>query len=143
MAGLLTDLDETQLKHYQAADKALKLTPEEKALYYRHLENLWGNGGVDNPDGSRSSLYQAVEQGPGGQYHNIPTVWDGAILQPDQARKKVDAVGWDKFPAYETPEQADDRYMQMHDYMNRDTGDYFAVRGPQPLLPQGLLGRGL
>ena len=72
MAGLLTDIDEAQLGNYRAADKALKLTPEEQALYRRHLENLWGSGGVDNPDGSRSSLYQAVEQGPGGQYRQHP-----------------------------------------------------------------------
>lgn len=143
MAGLLDQnggIDESMLRNYRAADKALKMTPQEQDLYRRHLTNLWGSGGVDNPDGSRSSLYQAVMQGPSGQYHNIPTVYDGAILPPDQAVQKAAEIGWDQFPAYKTPEEADARYMQMHDYMGKDTGDYFAVRRPQPSAPSGLLG---
>lgn len=135
-------LDDSQLKNFNAAQKALKLTPEEQALYQRHLTNLWGSGGVDNPDGSRSTLYQAVMEGPGG-YHSIPTVWEGKIVPPEEAAKRAAAVGWDQFPAYKTPEEADARYMKMHDFMDKDTADYFAVRGPSPpLVPQGLLAEG-
>jgi hypothetical protein len=134
--GLLDrGLDPSLLKNLEAARKELKLTPEEDNLYQRHLENLWGSGGVDNPDGSRSSLYQAVVPGSNG-YHNIPTVWGGKILPIEQALQRAQPL--DQFPAYKTPEEADDRYMKMHDYMQKDTGDYFAIRRPQPLT--GLLG---
>ena len=117
------------LTHLRAAQKDMRLTPAEQDLYKRHLTNLWTPSGVDNPEGSRSTLYQMVEQGPDGRFYNLPTVWDGAILAPDEALQKVDETGWDKFPAYKTPEEADARYRQMHDYMDRDTTDWMAVRG--------------
>lgn len=141
MAGLLDPAleDERMLAHLRAAQKELRLTPQEQDLYKRHLTNLWTPGGVDNPDGSRSTLYQAVVEGPGG-FHSVPTVWDGAIVSPEEAARRAAKIGWDKFPAYKTPDEADARYSQMHDYMDRDTADYVAVRGPEALLPQGLLG---
>jgi hypothetical protein len=55
----------------EAADKTLNLTPQERALYQRHLTNLNGPGGVDNPNGSRSTLFQmSFEQD--GKTYNIP-----------------------------------------------------------------------
>jgi hypothetical protein len=59
-----------------AAHYALNLSPQEQALYNRHLTNLNGPGGVDNPDGSRSTLYQAIQE-HGGRFYSVPTVWDG------------------------------------------------------------------
>jgi hypothetical protein len=113
----------------RAATNTLGLTPQEQALYQRHLDNLSGFGGVMNDDGSRSTLYQGVVQGPGGRFYNVPTVWDGQILPFPEALKRVSAVGWDKFPSYATPEEADARYDAMHHYMDRDTGRYLRSRG--------------
>lgn len=130
-------------RHFHEANRGLNLTPQEQALYGRHLTNLYGAGGVDNPDGSRSSLYQAVEE-HGGKFYDIPTVWDGKIqtekwthpqtgkvwdIPNQQALQNVERAGWDSFPSYTTPEQADARYGQMHDYMEKDTGDYFDAAG--------------
>jgi hypothetical protein len=124
--------------NFDAAHKALDLNPQEKALYMRHLSNLWGSGGVDNPDGSRSSLYQAVQEHEG-KFYNIPTVWNGKIeteswthpttgrvmdVPNETALKNVDRVGWDKFPSYATPDEADARYEDMHKFMEQDTGNY-------------------
>ena len=124
--------------NYDAANHALKLTPQEQALYQRHLQNLYGDGGVDNPDGSRSSLYQAVQE-HNGKFYNIPTVWDGKReTQPwtnpdtgktmdvpnDTALSNVNKAGWDSFPSYDTSGVADDRYDQMHGYMEKDTDSY-------------------
>jgi hypothetical protein len=110
-----------------------------------HITNLYGPGGVDNaptaddPQGSRSTLYQTVEP-HNGKFYSVPTVWDGQIQtqrwkrptdgkQFDIANQKtldnVNAAGWDTFPSYPSGEAADKRYMQMHDYMDRDTGDYY------------------
>ena len=132
-----------------AAQVEMNLTPEERALYQRHIDNLNGPGGVDNPDGSRSSLYQTVEEHDG-KFYNVPTVWDGKIqtekwtdpksgktfdIPNKTALDNINKTGWDKFPAYATPEQADARYEQMHGYMDKDTGAYLAGRG-QPQAPQ-------
>ena len=125
-------------ENYNAANSALKLTPQEQVLYQRHLQNLYGEGGVDNPDGSRSSLYQAVQE-HNGKFYNIPTVWDGKReTQPwtnpdtgktmdvpnDTALSNVNKAGWDSFPSYDTSGVADDRYDQMHGYMEKDTDSY-------------------
>lgn len=110
-----------------AADAAMKLTPQEKSLYQRHLTNLTGSGGVDNPDGSRSTLFQASIEHDGKTY-NIPTVWNGRILPIDQAITHVEKEGWDKFPAYANEQEAEARYQEMHKYMERDTGAFLRSR---------------
>jgi hypothetical protein len=114
----------------QAADKAMKLNPQEKALYQRHLDNLNGPGAVHNKDGSVSTLYQAVVQGPDERFYNIPTVWDGKILDTNAAIDRVKKEGWDKFPSYNSIRQAQGRYDEMHKYMNRDARA--KQRGAQP-----------
>lgn len=129
--------------HFQDADEALGFNKQEADLYKRHLDNLWGDGGVTNPNGSRSSLYQAV-QPHDGKFYNIPTVWNGKIETqswvhpqtgktwevPNQtALDNVEKEGWDKFPSYSTSKEADDRYQDMHGFMEQDTGDYFNDQG--------------
>lgn len=125
-----------------AAYYALNLSPQEQALYSRHLTNLNGPGGVDNSDGSRSTLYQAVQE-HGGKFYSVPTVWDGRREVEPYTRQdgttmdvpnstalgNVAKLGWDAFPSYTTPEEADSRYDQMHGYMERDTADYMKQRG--------------
>lgn len=125
-------------QHYKEANEAMGFTQQEGDLYKRHLFNLYGSGGVDNPDGSRSSLYQAVQEHKG-KYYNIPTVWDGKIetekwnrpadnktfdVPNSTALGNVAKEGWDRFPSYSTPQEADERYDQMHQFMEQDTQDY-------------------
>lgn len=131
-----------------AAQQGLNLSPQEQALYSRHLTNLNGPGGVDNPpdeenpQGSRSTLYQSVQE-HNGKFYSIPTVWDGKreiepYARPDgsvmdvanpTALANVAKAGWDTFPSYATPDEADARYDQMHGYMDQDTADYMKQRG--------------
>lgn len=118
--------------NFVAAMQAMQLTPQEQALYQMHLQNLYGPGGVDNPDGSRSTLYQAVIE-HNGKFYNIPTVWNGKIVPVPQAVANAHAAGGlDAFPSYATPEQADTRYQQMHGFMEKDTGAYFAQQNAAP-----------
>lgn len=126
-----------------AAQQQLNLTPEEQALYSRHLTNLVGPGGVANPDGSRSTLYQAVQE-HGGKFYSVPTIWDGkretepytrpdgsTVDVPNQtALTNVAKAGWETFPSYATPDEADARYAQMHGFMEDDTADYLKSRQP-------------
>lgn len=115
-----------------SASTDLGLTPQEQGLYQRHLTNLTGSGGVDNPNGSRSTLYQAVVEHEG-KFYNIPTVWDGKILNTDQAVGRVRGEGWDKFPSYGSAEDAEARYTKMHGYMERDTEQFLNARRANPL----------
>jgi len=124
--------------------KELNLNPQEQFLYQTHLNNLWGSGGVDHSDtGARSSLYQSVQEHEG-KFYNIPTVWNGKIETepwtrpsdnktfdvPNQtALGNVEATGWDKFPSYSTAKEADERYDEMHKYMEEDTASYLNMAG--------------
>ncbi|MGY3393432.1 hypothetical protein ACVWW6_006023 [Bradyrhizobium sp. USDA 3311] len=124
----------------------LKLTPQEQALYARHLTNLRGPGGVDNADGSRSTLYQSVVE-HNGRFYNVPTVWNGKIeaekfTRPSDgkvfdvpnatAKRNIESAGWDSFPSYATAKEADDRYEAMHKYMEQDTARYRDARAGSP-----------
>jgi len=122
------------------AENALNLTPQEKALYERHLSNLMGPGGVDNaptpenPQGSRSTLFQTTAEHDG-KFYTIPTVFDGKILWDKNAADpaaaaiaKVEKIGWEKFPSYKSEAEAEARYQQMHSFMDKDTGAFLSAR---------------
>jgi spore germination cell wall hydrolase CwlJ-like protein len=131
--------------HADEAQSTLNLNPQERALYDRHVNNLNGPGGVDNPpdennpQGSRSTVYVAVQE-HNGRFYNIPTVWNGkrevekytrpngtSLDVPNKAAlDNVEKAGWDNFPSYRTPEEADARYAQMHKYMDKDTAAYMS-----------------
>jgi hypothetical protein len=134
-------------KNLRSADEELHLTPQEKFLYRMHLHNLNGPGGVDNPpdaqnpQGSRSTLYQAVQE-HNGKFYNIPTVWNGKrevepYTKPDgtvmdvpnkTALANVEKIGWDKFPSYATADEAEARYEKMHKFLDKDTAEYFGKK---------------
>jgi hypothetical protein len=131
--------------NYEAANSDLHMTPQEQQLYQRHLTNLYGKGGVDNPDGSRSTVYASVTK-HGDKYYNIPTVWDGKIetekyTRPDgkvfdvpnaTALANADKAGWDSFPSGADPEALAARYGQMHQYLDKDMEAYRNERGGAP-----------
>lgn len=129
----------TPQTNFETATKELGLNPEEQALYQRHVSNLYGAGGVDNdgsdpnlPAGTRSTLYQTSFERDGKTY-NVPTVWDGKILKPDAAIKRAEAEGLEKFPAYGSQQEAEDRYGQMHDYMEKDTNQFQQDQKTNPI----------
>lgn len=115
--------------HMAEADAAMTLSPEEKFLYNTHLQNLNGTGKIVHPDGSISSLLQmSFEQD--GKFYNIPTVVGGKQLAPNDAIKAAEQVGLDKFPAYNSEEEAEARYEAMHEFLGKDTGDFIAGTKP-------------
>lgn len=109
-----------------AADRELKLTPEEKALYEYHLQNLYGPGGVDQPTG-RSTIFNITIERDGRTYV-LPTVYDGQILSASDAVRRAEALGIERFPSYSNEDEAESRYMKLHDYMERDTKQYLNER---------------
>ena len=129
-AGLLGALSRTELgpraNHMAEADKAMSLTPQEKYLYNTHLDNLHGTGKIVHDNGAISSLLQMSFEGPGGKVYNIPTVWGGRQLSPDDAIQAAQQVGLDKFPSYSSEDEAEGRYQQLHGYLEKDTADFIA-----------------
>lgn len=118
---------------FGAAALSLNLNQQEQDLYKRHLTNLYGTGGVDNADGSRSSLVQtSIDHN--NKIYNIPTVYGGKILPLKEAVDKAFEQGIDAFPSYDTVDQAENRYQAMHRYMEQDTGKFLANRQTNPLL---------
>lgn len=112
----------------QAAESELKLTPEEKNLYDTHLRNLIGPGGVDNADGSRSSVKSMMVEFDDRTFV-LPTVYGGKILDKDEAIAKAKEIGLNKFPSYDSQEEAEKRYDQLHKFMEKDTQNYQEAKG--------------
>lgn len=112
--------------YFQQANTKLKLTPQEQALYRQHLTNLYGPGKVTHPDGSIPTLYQMSVTGPQNRVYNIPSVYDGTIVMPQDAVKRAGQIGWDKFPSYATTKEAESRYQAMHPYFDQDVQSYLA-----------------
>lgn len=123
--------------HIEDADRAMGLTPQEAGLYNLHFKNLWGEGGVDNADGSRSTLFATdgalradevakynLPSSYVGKTFIVPTVKNGSIISPTKAFDNALEEGIEKYPHYDSHEQAMGRYMQMHDHMEKDTEDY-------------------
>ena len=106
--------------------ESLNLTPQERFLYQHHLNNLQ-NGPVVNQDGSTSTLRQ-MSVGINGRVYNIPTVWNGAVVSPDEAIARARQVGLDKFPSYSSEGDAEARYQQMHKFIEQDTVDSLKKR---------------
>lgn len=107
----------------EKAHNELQLSTQEQDFYKRHITNLNGPGGVDNPDGSRSTVFAAQVE-IDGKHYVIPTVRDGKILPVDQAVDLAAKEGLNKFPSYDTAEQASQRYDELHKYMEKDTKAY-------------------
>lgn len=104
---------------------------DEESLYWHHRGELAG-GGVQQPGGERSTLYQAALPGPGGRSYNVPTVWDGQIVTTDEARDRAAGQGW-RFPSYATPDAADLAYeARVHPRAAADTARYEELHEPFP-----------
>jgi hypothetical protein len=123
--------------NFYAAKRELGLNPQEQDLYSRHLANLYGDGGVNNPDGSRSTLFQSTVDLDGRTY-SIPSVWGGEILPEDQAIEQASRVGFGQFPSYASPEEAQSRYDAMHGFIDQDMDAYNAERIAQASRARGV-----
>lgn len=104
---------------YDTASSHLGLSPQEQFLYQHHLNNLINGGYFRHPSGGVSTVLQRPVEHQG-RYYNIPSVWGGQILSEMESRKRASAMGWQTWPSYSSWQDADARYMQMHDYMAQD-----------------------
>jgi hypothetical protein len=122
-----------------AAHRELTLTAQERALYERHLDNLYGPGGIDHPSGDRYTVLPVSIEGPDGRTYLVPTVFNGRSLEPDtpEHRRAIDdAGGLSAFPSYATREEADARYNAIYEHMGRDAQAYRRGRRQQPKGPR-------
>lgn len=118
------DAPEVELAPIEQAQQQMNLTSQERSLYQRHLDNLNGPGKVLHDDGSISTLYQMSIGGGNGRTYNIPSVYEGKILEPDEAIQRAKSAGLENFPSYGSSAEAEARYEQMHSYMDKDVGQY-------------------
>jgi hypothetical protein len=107
--------------HYLAALKELGLTPQEQYMFRHHLGNL-RRGGVKQP-GGQTSTYLGSTFEIGGRHYMLPTVWDNQVVPPDAAVGRARAAGLDNWPSYASEDEAEQRYDQIHGYMERNTTD--------------------
>lgn len=105
-------------RNMASAKSAMDMTPEELALYQHHLNNLQ-QGGVQNSDGSTSTLYQLSFE-DGGRTYNVPTIYGNSRLEPEEAIARAYKMGLQNFPSYASPFAAENRYHRMHNYMEMD-----------------------
>lgn len=120
-------MSDTPTSPFERAVRSLSLSPQEQYLYFHHLNNLYGPGKVITPGGDVSTVQQAVVSGPGGMYYSIPTIWDGQALDAVSAAQRASQVGWQQFPAYRSPEDAQARYDAMHSFIDEDTASWLAT----------------
>jgi hypothetical protein len=95
------------------ATKKLRLSDEEQFLYQHHLDNLAKGG--EGPTVSATTVESD------GKHYVIPTIWNNKAVGQAQAQKNAEKVGLDKFPSYDSEVEATNRYMQINDYMAKDT----------------------
>ncbi len=133
MADDLPKLAQMLMGNYNAANAKMNLNPQEQALYQRHLSNLFGTGGTDNPDGTTSTLFQMSTDGPGGKIYNVPRVYDGQIISPDAAYDRATQQGMNTFPSYQSTFEAENRYQQMHNFMEMDKNPMRPYGQPLPV----------
>lgn len=115
---------EQRLIHMREAEQALGgLSPEERALYARHLYNLYSGEGVRHDNGDVSTLYATTVERDGRTYI-VPTVSGGRIGDADEAIDAAVRSGMRDLPHYPSEEEAQARYMAMHAFMDRDVGDF-------------------
>jgi len=99
-------------------------TDQERNLYAHHLGNLYGSGKVVRPGGEISTVYQIPTE-HAGRFYNIPTIWGGRELSENEARQRAAEKGWEHWPSYPTPQEADRRYIEdMHPVMDEDNQKY-------------------
>lgn len=107
-------LDDT--RNYQDAVQKLGLNAQEQNLYKHHLDEIMRMG--SNDEGATSTVRQLGIEHNGRQY-NIPTIYNGEILKPEDAIKRA-MPRIDKYPSYKDADEAEARYQLMHDYMEKD-----------------------
>lgn len=120
------------MKHFDAANEQLKLTPQEQGLYYRHLKSVWGAPGAQAP---------MIEMAPNvdGKTYVLPAAHEGKALTAELALERAKAEGLERFPAYGSSDEAARRLADLKRFMERDAADR-AAQSPQAVqVPQGLI----
>jgi hypothetical protein len=132
--GTLSSLKPIQLPSAQANLSAY--TEQERHLVEHHQQMMTSGKAVHNADGSTSTVLQRVVEHDG-KFYSIPSVYDGKIVRGEENVIKAaleegkahgSADGWSYWPSYDTPDQADNRYLKplkkggksLHDIMEQD-----------------------
>lgn len=102
--------------------KNYKLTPAVQAVIDYHRRHLQLGTGLRNADGSMTTFKGAIVGTPEGNIL-MPTYWNGAVRDIPDAMRMMMKSGI-KFPAYKTPEEAEQAESRLHKIMEEDTQEF-------------------
>jgi hypothetical protein len=103
--------------NFEAAKQQLNMSSEEQFLYNHHLGNL-RRGGIRGNGGA--STYKGITAEIDGRVYMLPTIWDNKRLSEEESVRRAKEVGLDKFPFYNSEEEAQKRYGAIHEFMDMD-----------------------
>lgn len=101
-------------------DKRQRMTDGERYYLNLHYNELSG-GGVENSDGSVSTVRGSVMGGEDGREYLIPTVRDGKILSEEEAWERANEDGLEKYPSYGSVEEALEAEERLKEEINAST----------------------
>ena len=110
---------------------------EENELIGYHRQNLHGNNYYTQPDGQIMTINIIGVKGDDGREYNVPGYADGQPLTKEEARERAKEIGWEYFPSYETPGEADFAAKLLKDVIHADMAKWSegylrSARIPQP-----------
>jgi hypothetical protein len=121
-------------KYLSLADRNLRLNRRETRLYERHLDNLYGSGGVDDGLGGRATLLSDIVS-EGGRHYIVPRIWDGKVLSSSEALKMARKESLRRLPAYSSKAKAEARLRDIHEYMDMDSEVWLSAQVTTPPVP--------
>ena len=70
------------------------------------------------------------------KYYMIPSYVGGKILEPEEAVKNAESVGWENFPSYSTMEEFEDADRRLHTQIEDDFEDWQKSQGEKAWSPE-------
>ena len=70
------------------------------------------------------------------KYYMIPSYVGGRILEPEEAVKNAESVGWENFPSYSTMEEFEDADKRLHTQIEDDFEDWQKSQGEKAWSPE-------
>ena len=105
----------------------MEISDKEQNLIKYHREVL-ANKDHMIEDGALTSIYIVGVTNPAnGRIYNVPGYFDGKIQSDKNAADRANSIGWDKFPSYESGEQADRAAEKLHKIIEQDGVEFMSL----------------
>lgn len=119
--------DETEDRQFDPIPESF--SPQERRLVEYHRETLRMNEQLDDEKGT-TTVYITGVQGPDGREYLIPGYFAGQRQSPEASALRASLIGWDKYPSYKSPEEAQNAVNRLHTVIEGDMVDDGTVMHP-------------